>query len=365
MKYRINRRTGSRISEIGLGTAALWEAGMEEGVRALRTALEGGINYYDLATSDASMFPVFGEAFAADREKVQYQVHFGADYTQGAYGWSLEADRVRASVEYQLQSLKTDYVDFGFIHCQDEHSDWETYQKNGVLRYLEDMKRAGVVRHIGLSSHTPDVIERILDTGLVDMLMFSVNPGYDYSHGEYAHGSVEERQALYTRCEREGIGISVMKPFSGGQLLDKSRSPFGMAMTRFQCIQYALDRPGVLTVLPGVRNEQDVKEILRYEQASDAERDYSVLGGVTPREAAGICVYCNHCRPCPAGLDIGMINKFYDLARLGDAMAAEHYRQLDKNAADCVGCGHCDSRCPFGVKQVERMQEIRSWFAEN
>lgn len=57
-----------------------------------------------------------------------------------------------------------------------------------------------------------------------------------------------------------------------------------------------------------------------------------------------------------------MVNKFYDLARLGDAMAAQHYRDLEVHASSCIACGHCDSRCPFGVKQSERMQEIAAYF---
>ena len=67
--------------------------------------------------------------------------------------------------------------------------------------------------------------------------------------------------ALYRRCEAEGVGISVMKPFSGGQLLDANTSPFGQALTQYQCIQYALDKPGVLTVLPGIRNLDAVKQL--------------------------------------------------------------------------------------------------------
>ena len=62
------------------------------------------------------------------------------------------------------------------------------------------------------------------------------------------------------------------------------------------------------------------------------------------------------------GLNIALINKYYDLAQAGDGMAAEHYRKLEKNAVDCVSCGHCDKRCPFHVKQSERMREIASLF---
>ena len=64
------------------------------------------------------------------------------------------------------------------------------------------------------------------------------------------------------------------------------------------------------------------------------------------------------------GIQIGLANKYYDLARLGDALAADHYRTLEHRAGECVGCGHCDARCPFGVRQSERMGEIAAYFGE-
>ena len=210
-----------------------------------------------------------------------------------------------------------------------------------------------------------DVYKRqILDSGIVEQMMFSINPAYDYQHGEYAAGSAGERMDLYRRCEAEGVGISVMKPYSGGQLLDDRTSPFGRALTKIQCLQYALDKPGVLTVLPGVRNLDEMKEALSWLEAAPKERDYSVLGTFTPKDVTGTCVYCNHCAPCPAGLNIGLINKYYDLARIGDDMAADHYAKLEKHASDCLHCGHCDRRCPFGVAQSRRMEEIREYFGE-
>ena len=361
MRYRINRKTGDRISEIGIGSSYMFEAGMDEAVRALRLAVEGGINYFDLAAGDGSTFPMYGEALHDLREKIFYQIHFGAEYSKGTYGWSLDAGTISRSVEKQLLELRTDYIDYGFIHCQDEISDWETYLKNGVFDHILRLRDEGIVHHIGLSSHTPSVIQRIMDDVPVDMLMFSVNPAYDYGQGEYANGSVDERSAVYRRCEKEGTGISVMKPFSGGQLLDAKHSPFGKALTRYQCIRYCLDKPGVLTVLPGARSAEDVRTLLNYCNLTDDETDYSVIGTFAPPQASGRCVYCNHCKPCPAGIDVGLVNKYYDLVRSGDGMALEHYRSLEKKASDCIGCGHCSSRCPFSVDQCARMREIREY----
>lgn len=364
MEYHIHPRTGDKISVIGIGTGPIFETTEREAAAALTYACEQGVNYLDFATAGARTFPYVGAALADLRKELLYQVHFGADYTSGEYGWSLDLDTVKRQVDWQLKELKTDYIDFGMIHCLDEEKDWRAYQENGVLDYLLEMKRAGVVCHIGLSSHTPALAGRILDTGLVEQLMFSINPAYDCQQGEYAAGSAGERMDLYRRCEAEGVGISVMKPFSAGQLLDDKTSPFGRALTKVQCIQYALDRPGVLTVLPGIRNLQDMKEALAWLDAPAEERDYAVLGTFTPRDAAGACVYCNHCAPCPAGLNIGLINKYYDLAKIGDAMAADHYKKLEKHASDCAACGHCDGRCPFHVEQSKRMGEIAAYFGK-
>lgn len=255
-------------------------------------------------------------------------------------------------------------ADYGFIHCLDAAQDWKSYTENGILDYLLDMKRQGIVRHIGLSTHTPQLAGLVLDAGIVEQLMFSINPGYDYHHGDYANGSAHERMNLYRRCEAEGIGISVMKPFSGGQLLDAKTSPFKKALTRYQCIQYALDKPGVLTVLPGIRNADDVRDLLGFFDAAPEERDYGILGTFTPHDAVGNCVYCNHCQPCPAGLNVGLINKYYDLSLAGDTMADDHYARLEKHASDCMDCGHCDGRCPFRVKQSERMKQIAEHFGK-
>lgn len=362
MEYRKLPHGGEKISILGLGNSSMGAAGEKEIEATVALAVENGINYFDMAAGDAVPFPAYGRALSGCREKVYFQIHFGADYRSGKYGWTLNLEEIKRSVDWQLKALRTDYIDFGFIHCIDEEADLEKTLSGGTVPYLQQLKKEGVVRHIGLSSHTPSVVMKMLDTGLLDMLMFSINPAYDYRHGEYAVGSVDERASLYRRCQAEGVGISVMKAFSGGQLLRAETSPFKQALTEYQCIQYALDKPGVLTVLPGVRNREDLRRILGFLQASPEEKDYSVLGTFAPQDARGICVYCNHCQPCPAGLDVGLINKYYDLALSGDELAKDHYMNLAKKAGDCISCGHCDSRCPFHVAQSSRMEEISAYF---
>lgn len=362
MEYRKLPKGDENISILGFGGSSIHQAGYREGIETVRTAIEQGINYFDLAVSESSAFDIYHEAFQGLRNTVCLQMHFGADYSSGKYGWTTDLNQIKKDMEWLLDTLKTDYIDFGFIHCIDEPSDLEKYISGGVLDYIQQLKKEGTVRRIGLSSHTPKIVDQMLDTDLLDVVMFSINPAYDYRHGDYAVGSADERHALYQRCEKERVGITVMKPFAGGQLLDARLSPFKKALTKYQCIQYALDKPGVLNVLPGIRNMKDLQDVLGYLNASKEERDYSILGSFTPAEAVGRCVYCSHCHPCPKGLDIAMINKYYDLAAAGDALAADHYRKLELHAKDCVQCGHCDSRCPFQVAQMDRMKTIEKYF---
>ncbi|MDO4568232.1 MAG: aldo/keto reductase [Clostridia bacterium] len=363
MEYRTLPHGGEQISVIGLGSGSI--SGTEQEMTAiLDTAIDNGINYFDMAPSEAAPFAAYRNAFAGRRERVLTQMHFGAVYKDGKYGWTRDLSDIKAQFEWELKLLDTDYTDFGLIHCTDDFDDLDEVMNRGIWEYMQALKADGKIRHLGFSSHNPAVARSVLDTGVVDMMMFSINPAYDYREGEYAIGDASERAALYRDCERMGVGISVMKPFAGGQLLDAKTSLFKRALTHAQCMQYALDRPAVLTVLPGVRNMEDLTTALGYVSASQEDRDYSVIGEFVPQDADGICVYCNHCQPCPMGIDVGLINKYYDLALAGDDMAAKHYGALPLHAGDCVACGHCESRCPFHVKQEARMREIAAYFAQ-
>lgn len=365
MEYRTLPHGGEKISIIGLGSGSI--AGSEQEMTdVINTAIQNGVNYFDMAPSVKEPFTAYARAFAGRREQIVTQMHFGAIYKGEKYGWTRKLDEIKAQFDWQLKLLDTGYTDMGFIHCTDDRDDLDEVMKQGGLwDIMKGLKAEGKIRHLGFSSHNPEIARRILDTGLVDMMMFSINPAYDYRKGEYAIGEVKERASLYRECERMGVGISVMKPFAGGQLLDARTSLFGRALTHAQCMQYALDRPAVLTVLPGVRSMTDLQTVLHFITATPEEKDYSVIGEFTPRDADGVCVYCSHCQPCPEGLDVGLINKYYDLALAGDEMAKGHHRKLPVRADACIQCGHCESRCPFHVKQERRMQEINRYFEQN
>jgi len=366
MEFRKLPHGSENIGVLGLGMGGIQNTPPEEIQAVIERAIENGINFFDLCAGGKSVYEPFGRAISGKRDKIYFQLHFGAVYNEnGEYGWSRDLKTIKDTFYWELGALNTSYVDFGFLHCVDKESDFEDIKNNGVLDFVKGLKEQGVVKHIGFSSHTPSVAHKVLDTGIIDIMMFSINPAYDLECGdEYGIGTTNERAELFRRAEKDGVGISVMKPFHGGQLLSGNTSPFRKALTKNQCIQYCLDRPAVLAVVPGVRSLSDLDELLTYPTSSKEERDYSLIGEFTPEVATGNCVYCNHCQPCPAGIDIGIVNKYYDLSLAGDKMAHNHYDKLITKADACLKCGHCDRRCPFKVKQQSKMQRIAEYFGK-
>jgi predicted aldo/keto reductase-like oxidoreductase len=212
-----------------------------------------------------------------------------------------------------------------------------------------------------------------VEHGTVEVILFSLNPAYDllppteeiddYLVDEYdasLAGIDPERADLYKLCEQKGVALTVMKGFGGGRLLDAKRSPFGVALTPVQCLHYALTRPAVASVLIGFDNPEQVPASIAYETATDTERDYATVLANAPRHAySSECTYCGHCKPCPMDIDIAMVNKLYDLATMQEDVPASvkaHYADLSAHASDCIACGACESRCPFGVPVTERMK---------
>lgn len=365
-QYRKLPRGEENIYPLGIGLGCIQQTPPDEIERIIKKAVDNGINFFDLCGGGSSVYGPFGRAVQGKRDRIYVQMHFGAVYNEtGDYGWSRELDEIKKTIDWELETMGFDYMDFGFLHCVDTEEDLKVLEENGILEHICQLKKQGVVRHIGCSSHTPFAANKLLDTGLMDMMLFSINAAYDFEKGdEYGVGSVSERFALFNRCQAEGVGISVMKPYFGGKLLSDKESPFGRALTQAQCLQYCLDRPGVLAVVPGITTMEELDDLLAVRNSTPDERDYSMIGTCDIGSIAGTCVYCDHCQPCPVGIPVALVNKYYDLARVGDQIAAGHYDKLSIKADACVECGHCDSRCPFGVKQSQRMGEIALWFKE-
>lgn len=379
MKYRKLGNTGLMVSEIGLGGEWLERHNTEEVKAVIDCCQENGINILDCCMSEPKVRSNIGAALEGNQDKWVIQGHIGCALQDGQYVRTRDLAKVQAAFEDLLKRLKTDYIDIGIIHFVDEAADFERIMEGELLEYVRGLKKSGIIRHIGLSTHNPAVARLAAESGEIEMMLFSVNPAFDMmpptedldeyfadTYDEKLGGIAPERAELYRICEQRGIGITVMKGYAGGRLFSEKSSPFGVALTPVQCLHYALTRPGVSSVMVGSDSTEHVAAAVAYETASEEEKDYASVLANAPRHAYHCqCTYCGHCAPCPSGIDIAMVNKLYDLAvmqeELPDTIRA-HYAGLSKNAESCVGCKGCESRCPFGVSVAERMEKARILF---
>lgn len=364
VQYRVIPHTQTKVSTIGIGSGQLYESSDEDIQRLFAYAADKGINLVDTVMSDFAPAASIGRAMKGKREKFVTQMHIGVTYPNGTYTRTRSMPDVKKGFEDQLRAFQTDYSDIGLIHYVDEDSDFDNVVNNGLLDYAQQLKQQGVIRHIGFSSHSVAMSNRFLDTGLIDVFMFSINPAYDFVSDNGGMTMDEQRRRLYERAQQMGAAITVMKAYGGGRLLSDGSSPFGRAMTPIQCIQYCLDRPAVVSVLPGVRNMTDFKTALLYYSASPEERSYAAVLGAQAANMEGVCIYCGHCQPCVRSIDIAAVNKFYDLAQSGDALARDHYLKLAHHAGECIQCGQCEGRCPFHVEIRKRMAQASAYFGQ-
>lgn len=382
MRYRELGNTGIKVSEIGIGCEGFAEDGCRNAKRFLDLAEERGVNYFDLYTSNPEVRKSIGKALKGRREKFVIQSHICSVWKDGQYKRSRDIGEVKEGFEEMMSLLNTDYIDVGMIHYVDSMEDWKTIADGPVLSYVKELKEAGKIHHIGLSSHNPKVAKKAIESGYIEVLMFSVNPCYDlqpasedvedlWRDENYAAHLVNmdpERQELYETCQRLGVGITVMKAFGGGDLLDETMSPAGKALTANQCLHYALTRPAVATVLSGARTAGQLEADIAYEEASDEEKDYAPAFASFPNISwKGHCMYCSHCAPCPKKIDVASVTKFLNLAKAQGEVpetVREHYHVLEHHAGECIQCGACETRCPFEVSIIKNMQEAVAVFGK-
>lgn len=385
MDYRVMKNAETKVSVIGIGGVYLEGMPREKIIAMLHHAMDLGINLLDLYMPQPEIRDAIGEALRTHPGEMLIQGHLCTvcDET-GQYVRTRDINAVKNSFEDMLKRIGRDSVDFGLIHFLDSDQDVRAVEENGILDYALELKKKGVIRHLGFSSHDATTALKMVETGLFEMLMFSLNPAYDLDHGqravedimefkgihvdEQAIGIAPGRTALYKRCEAMGVGITVMKAMAAGRLLSAESSPFGIALTPVKCCHYALDRPGVVSVLPGFSTIAEIDEAAAYCGASDSEKDYSIIGEVPGFQMQGQCMYCNHCQPCPAEINVASVTKYLDIARQHKGSipgaAAEHYHALAVHASDCLECGSCLERCPFGVDVIANMREAASVFGE-
>ena len=286
MRYRKLGKTGLKVSEIGFGAEWLQGKSVEEAIELVNYCHDEGVNFLDCWMSEPNVRTNLGIALKDQRDDWIIQGHLGSTWQDGQYVRTRDMDKVIPAFEDFMERFQIDYLDFGMIHYVDEIEELESIFAGEFIEYVRSLKDDGIIRHIGLSTHSPRVALRATEIDEIELIMFSINPAFDMRpateelesmfdgyDNDRLSGIDPERARFYQMCEEENVGLTVMKGFFGGALLDKGRSPFGVAFTPVQLIHYALTRPGVSSILCGYDTKEQVDAAVSYEDASDDEKD--------------------------------------------------------------------------------------------
>ena len=224
MKYRQLGKTGLSVSEIGLGAEWLERLNAEDVKAVVERSEAYGINILDCWMSEPNVRTNIGAAIAGRRERWIIEGHIGSTWQNGQYVRTRELEKVKEAFQDLLTRLQTDYIDLGMIHFVDEAAEFHRIMDGEFIEYVRKLKQAGTIRHIGLSTHNPDVAKLAALSGEIEMVLFSLNPAFDMlpasedinqlfveHYNENLRGIAPEREELYQICERENVGIAVMK----------------------------------------------------------------------------------------------------------------------------------------------------------
>ncbi|MDR2369893.1 MAG: aldo/keto reductase [Treponema sp.] len=390
MIYRPVGKTGMSASVVGLGGEHLDGKPFETADEVIGAAMDRGVNIMDLFMPGDTVRSNIGRALRGKRDKMLIQGHICSTDINEQYDRSRDRKSIQKYFESLLRCLDTDYIDFGMLFFIDSEKDYTDVFEGAALEYALELKQKGVIRAIGASSHNPLIAKRVVESDVVELLMFSINPAFDMAPAEinvldyldekmidYEKNMDPDRAALYRLCEQKDVAVTVMKTLGAGKLLSPRYTPFAEPLTVPQCIHYALTRPAVVSVLLGCSSREEVLEALRYLDADEAEKDYSAVIDKYQGVFKGSCVYCNHCLPCPVEINIAEVNKFADIAEASlERRSPErrsqsagippgvrtHYKALGKHGSDCISCGSCETRCPFSVPVIKNMKKAAELF---
>ena len=214
MNYRRLGKTNLMVSEVGFGGEWLERHDEAHSVNLIRHAHAQGINIIDCWMPDPKSRTIIGKAIADCRDEWFVQGHLGSTWQGGQYVRSRDMAFVKPAFEDLLARIGGGYIDLGMIHYIDSEADWEGSMQGPFIEYVRELHDKGIIRHIGLSTHNPRMAKRAVETGFVEMILFSINPAFDMhpasedlmelleGHFEESLSGIDpERAELYRLCE--------------------------------------------------------------------------------------------------------------------------------------------------------------------
>ncbi len=359
MQYRRLGRTNLQVSIVSFGAIKLSRISYDEAAEALNRALDVGVNFLDTARGYGDSESKIGRAIGHRRDEFHLATKTPARDAAGAM----------ADLETSLAQLAMDYVDLWQLHSVSTRPDWHRVMgPGGAAEAGHQALRDGKIRHFGITTHRErSVMRDALASGVFETIMVAYSP-LDQE------GVAAEILPL---ARQHDLGVIVMKPLSGGQLVrpDEQRRPGlgGPDAVIAGSLRYSLGHPAVTCVIPGMVSARQVDENVAVADpflplTSDEVRELRRQVAAMDRDFryGQVCLRCGYCLPCPADINIPEVLRAMDmktgypegLTHLGD----ELYASLPAKPEDCQDCGECEERCVAGLPVREKLRKALEVF---
>ena len=334
--YRILGKSELRVSSIGFGGIPIQKTNEKEVKKLLIKCEELGINFIDTARGYTVSEEYIGYGLEGRRDK----------WIIATKSMARDKESMLRDVEISLNNLKTNYIDLYQLHNVKTEDDYDkVLSADGAYAALLQMKEEGKIGHIGITSHSLDILKIAIESGKFETIM-------------YPYNIVETQgEKLFKRCKELNIGVIAMKPMAGGALEDGTLA-----------LRFILNNDNITTAIPGMATFEEIEENaavgnvvppLSYDELIKIQEISKELG-------TEFCRRCAYCAPCPQGIDIPAIfilrgyKERYGL----EGWAETRYASLDSRAKDCISCGSCEKKCPYDLPIVKMLKEVRNCFNE-
>ena len=310
--------TGITVEKNAFGALPIQRISTQEAVKLLRKAYDRGVTFFDTARFYTDSEEKLGEAFEGMREKVYIATKTGATDAEGFW----------KDIHTSLKNLRTDYIDIYQFHnpafCP------KPGDGSGLYEAMLEAREKGMVRHIGITNHRLSVAHEAVESGLYETLQFP-----------FCYLATEKDVELVEKCREAGMGFIAMKALSGGLITDSAAAYAFLA-------QY-----GHVLPIWGVQRESELDEFLSYIENPPAMNEELAAVIAKDREEllGDFCRGCGYCMPCPVGIEINNCARMSLLIRRSPSAAqlTPQAQEKMKKIEDCLHCGRCKSKCPYGL----------------
>lgn len=327
MEHVVLGKTGLKVNKNGFGALPIQRISKEDAVALLQKAFQNGINYFDTARAYSDSEEKMGAALHEVRDQIIISTKTAAQ--NGEDFWK--------DLEVSLEKLQTDYIDLYQFHnpsfCP------KPGDGSGLYEAALEAKEQGKIRHIGITNHRIAVAKEAVLSGLYETLQFP-----------FSYLASEEEVELVELCRQKEVGFIAMKGLAGG-LIHNSASAYA-----FMCqLQFAHVEP-----IWGIQREWELDEFLSYQEQAP-ELNEALLAEIQKDKdqlAGEFCRGCGYCMPCPAGIEINNCARMSLMLRRApqEAWLSEEWQEKMKKIENCLHCGSCMKKCPYGLNTPELLK---------